>query len=210
MKVAILSESSADEAAIRILVGAILGRETEEVALTPLRSRGWPAVIRVLPAILPRLHYHTNAEALVVVADSDDSPVHQSGHDIIGQRETNCRLCQLRGEVESQKARLAPVSGRGVIKTALGLAVPAIEAWYRCGLDPQVSEATWARKLTSERIAYTRNSLKRVVYGTERPSIQIETAKAVEAAGRLANNLPLIEKLFPSGFGAFANDVRSW
>jgi hypothetical protein len=210
MRVAVLSESPDDEASIRILLAALLGRETQEVSLSPLRSRGWPAVARILPAVLPHLHYRTDAEALVVIVDSDDSPIHQSDHVVTGALETGCRLCHLRNVVDSRKAALKPVPGRELIKTALGLAVPAIEAWYRCGLDPQVNESAWARKLASEKISYTRNSLKRDVYGTERPSIQVKTERAVDAAKRLASDIPLVESLFPAGFGAFVNDVRSW
>jgi hypothetical protein len=71
MKVVVLSESSADEAAIRVLVNGILGRETEDVPSLPLRSRGWPSVIKVLPTVIKFLYYRTDAEALVVIADSD-------------------------------------------------------------------------------------------------------------------------------------------
>jgi hypothetical protein len=84
MKVVVLSESSADEAAIRILVNGILGRETEDVSSLPLRSRGWPSVIKVLPTVIKFLHYQTDAEALVVIADSDDSPIHRSSHEQAG------------------------------------------------------------------------------------------------------------------------------
>ena len=97
------------------------------------------------------------------------------------------------------------------MKTAIGLAVPAIEAWYLCGLDPHVNEATWARKLEQgERITYTRNALKRSVYRTERPTIDIMTRHAIEAATRLASDLSEIERLFPGGFGSFVRDVRNW
>lgn len=210
MKVAILSESSADEAAIRILLENILGRKIQEVPSLPLRSRGWPSVIRVLPTVLKYLHYRTDAESLVVIVDSDDSPIHQSEHDVIGGKDSQCRLCQLRNVVSSETSRLRPVIGRSPIKTALGLAVPAIEAWYVCGLDPHVYEATWNRKLQSEPITYTRKTLKKTIYGTERPTIEIELEHAMKAANRLASNLSLLEQLFPSGFGAFAQDVRNW
>jgi hypothetical protein len=209
MKVVVLSESSADEAAIRILVNGILGRETEDVHSLPLRSRGWPSVIRVLPTVVKFLHYQTDAEALVVIADSDDSPVHRSSHDQVGNEESGCRLCQLRRVVKETK--LSVVAGRNEMKVAVGLAVPAIEAWYLCGVDPHVSEATWARKLQQgERITYTRNELKRSVYGTERPTIEIMKRHATEAATRLANDLSEIERLFPEGFGSFVKDVRNW
>jgi hypothetical protein len=210
MKVAILSESPDDAAAIRIFVAAILERETQEISLDAFQVRSYSVVINVLPAVLSHLHYRTDAEALVVVIDSDDSPVHQSSHDEAGGAVPSCRLCNLRSLVASRKANLRAVPGRGEIKTALGLAVPAIEAWYRCVRDPHVNEATWARKLASERITYTRNSLKRDVYGTERPSVEMKKAKAVEAAEKLADDIALVETLFPSGFGSFANDVRSW
>jgi hypothetical protein len=209
MKVVVLSESSADEAAIRILVNGILGRETEDVPSLPLRSRGWPSVIKVLPTVIKFLHYRTDAEALVVIADSDDSPVHRSSHGEAGREEPGCRLCQLRNAFEETK--LSAVAGRSELKIAVGLAVPAIEAWYLCGVDTHVSEATWARKLQQvERITYTRNALKKSVYGTERPTIEIMKRHATEAATRLANNLSEIERLFPEGFGSFVKDVRNW
>lgn len=209
MKVVVLSESSADEAAIRILVNGILGRETEDVPSLPLRSRGWPSVIRVLPTVIKFLHYQTDAEALVVIADSDDSPVHRSSHDQVGKEEAGCRLCQLRKVVKETK--LCAVAGRNEMKVAIGLAVPAIEAWYLCGIDPHVSEAAWARKLQQgERITYTRSTLKKSVYGTERPTIEIMKRHATTAATRLVSDLSGIGRLFPEGFGSFVNDVRNW
>lgn len=211
MKVAVLSESSADEAAIRILLEAILGASTEALPSHPsLRVRGWPMVIRVLPTIIKWLHYQTDAEALVVIADSDDSPVHEGAHELAGGEERRCRLCQLRNVTNTEKSRLTIIQNRAPLKTAIGLAVPAIEAWYLCGLNPHVNEATWARKLQSEKITFTRSLLKKQVYGTDRPTIEMETQHAVKAATRLANDLALIEQLFPVGFGSFAQEARNW
>lgn len=73
MKVAILSESDADEAGIRVLVDAALGIAPHPLELRP-RSRGWPAVKEVLPAVMRQLHYRTDALRLVVVADGNHSP----------------------------------------------------------------------------------------------------------------------------------------
>jgi len=211
MKVAVFSESSADEAAIRILLEAILGASTESIPSHPsLRVRGWPMVIRVLPAIIKWLHYQTDAEALVVIADSDDSPVHERAHELAGGEDRRCRLCQLRRVTSEEKSKLTSVPNRASLKTAIGLAVPAIEAWYLCGLNPHVNEATWVRKLQSEKITFTRSLLKKQVYGTDRPTITLETHHAVEAAARLTTDLTLIEQLFPVGFGSFAREVRSW
>ncbi|MBA3439330.1 MAG: hypothetical protein H0T92_05620 [Pyrinomonadaceae bacterium] len=210
MKIAVLGESPEDEAAIKILVDGVLGYETQLVDLPPLRTRGW-TVINLLPAIIKKLHYQTDAEALVVVWDSDDSPVHQSSHDEASGEGARCRLCQTRSVINLEKSRLRAVPGRSVIKTAVGLAVPAIEAWYRCGLDPHVSEATWIRKLQyGEAGIYTRKSLKNDVYGNDRPSSPIKTLYANQSASRLVRDLTLLEQLFPNGFGPFARDLRSW
>lgn len=209
MRVAVLSESSADEAAIRILLNGILGEQTQDAPPLPLRSRGWPYVLRVLPTIIKFLHYRTDAEALAVIVDSDDSLIHQDSHErSVGH--SDCRLCELRRVSALEMDRLTAVPNRNTLKVALGLAVPAIEAWYLCGLDTQVNEATWARGLLSERISYARNTLKKSIYGTERPTIEIETRHAIEAATRLVADLTLIEQLFPVGFGSFARDVRAW
>lgn len=210
MKVAILSESSADEAAIRILVDGILGVKTETVAPRRVRNRGW-TVINLLPAIIKDLYFRSDAEALAFVIDSDDSPVHQPSHDIAGGEDSECRLCRARSIVELEQNRLPILPGRGRLNVAIGLAVPSIEAWYRCGIDPQVSEATWSRRLQSSGAGvYTRRTLKRDVYGTERPPLALETTHAVQAARRLADDLTSLEQLFPAGFGSLVRDVRSW
>lgn len=210
MKVAVLSESPADEAAVRILVDAILGRQTQPVGIFPLKARGWSATFAVLPTVLKHIHYRTDAEALVVVVDSDDSPVHLPTHEQPGGVVQECRLCRLRQVVDQEQKQLRPVSNRPSIKTALGVAVPAIEAWYRCGVDPHVTEAAWILALQSRSYPYTRNSLKQDVYGMERPLLALETRRATEEAQRLLQSLALLESLFPAGFGSLAREVRGW
>lgn len=210
MKIGIFSESPADEAAIKILVEGILGEKIEIVSSERLRPGGWSHLLQLLPATLKHLHYRTDAEALVVVIDSDDTPVHQRTHDQPGARDSRCRLCQAREILDLEKSRLTPIPGRGPIKMAVGLAVPAIEAWFLCLQDTHVNEAAWARKLESEKITYTKNSLKEALYGTKRPSIEMETAALIDAANRLVADLDMLERLFPEGFGALARDVRSW
>src|SRR2546423_11572398 len=80
MKIAIVSESPADEAAIQILVDAIVGSESE---LFPFRTRpnGWTRIFDLLPNIIRHLHYGTEVEALVVVMDSDESIIHNNAQD---------------------------------------------------------------------------------------------------------------------------------
>ncbi len=160
MKVAVFGESDLDETALRILIEAILGKQTHAIAFRP-RARGWPAVCNDLPAVLKRLHYHTEAEAIVIVADSDDSPLHQATHEQAGKTEGECRFCSLREKMKLTFSQLNPVGGRVTIKAAVGIAVPAIEAWYLCGVDPRASEAAWLQGGQSMRGASFRKELKR-------------------------------------------------
>lgn len=212
MKVAVLSESPADEAAIRILVEGVLGRETELPPMPPIRSRGHDAVIASLPTVLKHLHYRTDAEALIVVMDSDYSPVHQESHDQPARVDEKCRLCRLRMMITREKTLLAARQPYAPIKIALGLAVPQIEAWYRCGIDPHVSEAAWIQALQYKKYPYEGRRLKRDVYGMERPTPGLAMSVPTEQARRIVDTgeLPRLEQLFPGGFGALASDVRSW
>ena len=100
------------------------------------------------------------------------------------------------------------VHGKAGFLVAVGLAVPAIEAWYLCGVDHHVTEATWINaRLQGVSPPYSRLSLKEAVYGSTRnPTI----SKAEEAATRLCGTLPLLEQDFPVGFGMFASEVRGW
>lgn len=206
MKIAVVSESPADEAAIKILVDAIVGEETELVSATRLRPGGWPHVLSLLPSIVKALHYQTDADGMAVVVDSDNSPVHVLSH----QSDPECRVCLLPVCVGTSLLRVSPVANRAALRTAIGLAVPAIEAWYRCGLDPHVNEARWIGKLSGEKINYTKQSLKVDVYGSSQPGLEAETTDAVLAARRLADHIDQLEQLFPGGFGCFLADVRNW
>lgn len=92
-----LSESAADDAAVRVLAEAILGQSLQAVLPAGLRTRGgWPAVLQILPTILKHLHYRTDAEGLVVVVDSDKSPLHRLPVEPLEARGCECRRCQLR------------------------------------------------------------------------------------------------------------------
>ena len=210
MKVAVLSESPADEAAIRILIDGIIGRQTQLADMPPIRARGVSGVFTILPTVLKHLHYRTDADALVVVVDSDRTPVHKPEHEQSGGADEGCRLCKTRQTIDSVLAQLRPVQGRPQIKIAVGIAVPAVEAWYRCGLDPHVTEAAWIAGLPSGPFPYTTRSLKEDVYETSRPSLELETHRATKEARRLVQDLQLLEQCFSTGFGVLAREVRSW
>lgn len=211
MKLAVLSESAADEAAIQILIGGIRAEQIETaVPSFPLRTRGWPSVVQILPSVIKHLHYRTDAEAFAVVVDSNHSPVHQPTHDLELRAAERCRLCQLRGIVRGVQGNLTPVTSRSPMKIAVGVAVPAIEAWYRVGRDPNINEAALIERLNMGSSFDLKRDLKRDVYGTDRPSLEIETARARAEAERLIMNLGALEAASPNGFGILAQSVRSW
>ena len=212
MKVAILSESAADKSGIRGFVEALLGTKTESPPEGRVRARGKDAIFSRLMDVVRHLHYHTDAAALCVVVDSDLTPIHHESHRDAGQGEHNCRLCHLKSLIAQVEPYLRPREHMAPLKIALGLAVPQIEAWYLVGRDNWVGEAGWALHLRGEKIPYRREELKGKVYGTDRPSLDHETECASKEAERIVRDghLPLLEKLFPVGFGAFASDVRAW
>jgi hypothetical protein len=212
MKIALLSESPADEAAIRALVEGLLEKAVEVVAYPRLPAGGWQVAMARIRPVMVHLHYRTDAVGLVVVIDSDDAPVHRPEHDQPGGAREGCRLCQLRAAVAEVQSGLRPRQGRGPVKTALGLAVPAIEAWYLAGLDRHVTEAAWIAGQESRCPPYTRLALKTMAYGTDRPPLDIERESAIRHVQRITREakLSLLEDHFPHGFGALARDVRSW
>jgi hypothetical protein len=209
MKIAILSESPADEAALRVLVEYVLG---EPFTLVPpsLRARGWPSVEQVLSPILRHLHFNTDADGLVVVVDSDDSVVHAAEHEAPGYHHPFCRVCRLRAVFRRALKNLPPARGRDRVLRAVGLAVPAIEAWYLCGRDTSVTEAAWVAGQGIGRLPYSRRELKWRVYGTERPSLPVEIRRAVQEVTRHRGDVRRLEFDFPQGFGSLARDLRSW
>jgi len=99
-----------------------------------------------------------------------------------------------------------------LLKVAVGIAVPAIEAWYRCGHDSRVTEPAWIHALDSQSFDYTKESLKRDGYGTDRPSLGHETTRAVEEANRLVGErlIARLEQFFPAGFGSLLRDIQNW
>ena len=125
MNVEVFSESQWDEAALRVIASAILGTEIQQGSLRP-RHRGWPSVKQVLPSVLRQVHYHTDAEALLVVVDSNSTDPHVQNHDQPNSPRTKCRLCDIRAVVDMELPKLRPVHGKPELKVALGLAIPSI------------------------------------------------------------------------------------
>ena len=181
---------------------AVIGRRIQRVR-PALRARGWPNVRQVLPAVVRHLHFQTDAEVLVVVADSDDSVVHTAEHD----HHPGCRVCQLQAVFRKATKNLPPARGRDRVLRAVGVAVPAMEGWYLCGADETVTEAAWVAGQQRGWTPYRRSELKERVYGTPRPTLALETEVAVAAVRRLGSDLRRLEHDFP-GFAVLADDLR--
>ena len=201
MRVAILSESSADEAALRILVDAVLGVSTAPIEMA-LRSRGWPAVRSVLPAIIRALHYRSDAEGLVVVVDSN--------HTSLSAPETKSRMRELQAISTKIQNELSPVSGRVPLRIAIGVAAPAIEAWLLCKQFSEISEANWEKGIAQKRDPYSKLELKKRLYGVDYASLELMTEKMVQAAHSLKTELPLLKQQFQIGFGGLAQQLIEW
>lgn len=213
MKIAIFSESPTDEAALKILVEGILGEEIEIAPYPPnrLQSRG-SGVLRDV-AIVLRGVYYTEAEFLIIVRDSDDTPIHKKEHDEPNNTESKyCRYCELRKEVELALQGLTLLPEKKNFRVAIGVAVPAIEAWLLCGINLHVNEATWVDKQKERRASFydDRRRLKIELYDSHIASSDTMLERSIESASRLAENIEQLEIMFPEGFGNMANEIRNW
>jgi hypothetical protein len=208
MKIGYFCESPADQAAMAVFVEGILGEAPEPISMD-LEARSVPGLFSALDGVLRSVHFNSDAEGLVIVVDSDDSPLHDPDHDPDSTGD-ECRLCKCVKIVSHFKKHLKPRQARPELQIAVGLAVPAIEAWYLVGKDHEVGEPAWKVGLNSGRLPFTRPNLKKLVYGTDRPSIELETERAVKEARRIIPNMAAIETAFPAGFGIMAQQVRSW
>src|SRR3954464_1033381 len=120
MKVALLSESPADETALRVLVEGAMGQRPAFVS-PGFRARGWPNVAQLLPAVIRHLHFNTDTNVLVVVVDADDSVVHSEEHARPGYFHPRCRMCQLRAVFRQTTKNLPPAHGRVRVLRAVGI-----------------------------------------------------------------------------------------
>jgi hypothetical protein len=204
MKIGYYCESPADRAAMAVFTLGLLGEPPEPINMD-LDAHSVPAFFSALDGVFRGIHYNSDAEGLVIVVDSNDSELHDSAHDKAGADPGTCRLCRIRKSIAKARNQLKPRTGRPELKVAIGLAVPAIEAWYLAGKEHQVGEAAWRAAPP-----FTKLQLKMKVYRTERPSLEVETECAVKEARRIIQTIKVIDDAFPAGFGPMANEIRSW
>ena len=99
-----------------------------------------------------------------------------------------------------------------MLQVAIGVPVPAIEAWLLFGENPHVSENTWIRKQNGEKIRYDRKRLKKELYGGEHIPQDRRIEISIKAIQRIVENnlLEGLENDFPQGFGNLANEIKTW
>jgi hypothetical protein len=209
MKVGYFCESPADRAALSVFTEGILGQAPEPINMD-LEAHSVPGFFKALDGVFRGVHYNSDAEALVIVVDSDKSELHEASHDAPGSAVEKCRFCQIHKIISTAQGQLKARRGRPPLKVAIGVAVPAIEAWYLAGKDHEVGEHAWKVGVNSGRPPFTIPNLKQLVYGTDRPSLELETSRAVEEAQQIIQKIDAIETAFPIGFGLMAAEIRSW
>jgi hypothetical protein len=212
MKIAFFGESKSDDVTVKKIVERILNDEVEETDIRKrLIFRSSSHLDRNLDVVIRSIHFSSDAEFLVICSDSDDFPVHIAEHD--KKENEKCRLCSLRKAVKRSLAKLSNVPNKRMLKVAIGVPVPALEAWLLFKTNPQVSENTWIKKLAGEKgIKYDRKTLKRELYGGEHISEDKRIEISLKAVERIAENnlLDDLETAFPLGFGSLSNEVKSW
>lgn len=211
MKVAFFSESKADETVLKNFVEEISEAEIEEKDIRKnLQFRSSSHLIKNLPVVIRSVHYSSDADFLVISSDSDDTPVHIAQHETIENEQ--CHLCCLQKIVQKSLAELQDFEGKQMLKIAIGIPVPAIEAWLLFGKNLHVSENYWIRFQNGEKIRYDRKKLKVELYGGDRIPEVKRIEISLKAIQRIVENdlLEGLEENFPQGFGKMADEVRNW
>jgi hypothetical protein len=175
-----------------------------------LKARSWPKILDVILPVYRGLYYSSDADGLVVMADSDFGPVHSTEHDGPGNAVRKCHLCSLRAALDRARAINKPRPCGKPLQTAIAVAVPEICAWYRHGLDRHVNEVAWSNGLATGKYPYTIEGLKQAVLGKDPVPLEESRRVAVEHARRLAGNLDSLAAAFPNGFGSLLRDLRNW
>jgi hypothetical protein len=202
MKLAVFSESETDDLVIMRLAGALRPEGVSRVPLPRLRARGWDALLNGVGAVLKHVYFRTDADALAIVADSDNSEVHNLNH---GSANVGCRHCILTEKLDRLQQFLPPITGRARLKVAVAVATPSIEAWLLHGTPGAITEQQWIEKRKSGANAYTEiRQLKLNAYGEAGfRSGDVRIARALEHAERLAAHIELLAGGFPNSFKPF-------
>jgi hypothetical protein len=203
-EILLIGESIADERALHPLVMAGYGAACAPRSV--LQTRGAPSVLHLFRVALQVAYYQTDAVGLVVCVDANSMPMHNPAHEL-GGADPRCRVCFLRKVRADWEARRRVRPERGAMHVAIGCAAPAIEAWLRFGLDPRLNEV-WAGQLGASHRDMAKRQLKRDVYGTDDPSLDLEVSGMEREARRLVARIDDLAQAFPHPFGSMLAAIR--
>jgi hypothetical protein len=128
MKIGFYCESPADRAAMTVFVEARHGESPEPINMN-IEARSMPAFFDALGGGFRGMHYQSDAEALVIVGDADETAMHTIEHQKAGNSEEGCRLCKAHRIIAQARRQLKPRSGRRELRVAIGMAFPSVESW---------------------------------------------------------------------------------
>jgi|GEM_PF-4293239 len=209
MKVALVTESEADDELLRIILQACLGTETQ-LHDSRLRVRGWPGIRNLIPTFLKHLHYLTDVNACAILADADLSPLYPPPHD---QSHPNCRMCDIDVQICETQRHLRPRNFSSPLRIAVCLAIPAIEAWLLNIEMPEINEAWWQQSCQSKpdsAMHQRKLHLKRQLYGTDQPSNRAQITFIREHERAIIRELPRLTAAFSWGLKPFVDTVVQW
>lgn len=159
LRLAICAESSADEEAILVLARRLTRREVARWDLPTRAMRGHGDVFMLGEKVARRVAHSREVEALVLLVDNDGGRHCNLDHDRAA-RCGKCRRCRARTVIEQA----------GGLRAAAGVAVEAIETWALLAGGSATPQHQALGRNGSER-----RQLKRLVYGIETPSLELET-----------------------------------
>lgn len=211
LRVAVLAESEADGAVVYEIVAHVRQVAVQPVAVPSIRTRGWPAVRRQLPAVVRTVYYQSDADALVVLADTDATTPHDPATHTPGAPHPDCRWCMLGTELARAMSLLAPRPGRRPLGTALGAPVPALEGWLLAGRAAHASEAAWRPRgvLAASASESYKRRLKEEAYGPG-PPFQATPRTAATLIRQVLATPGALRTAYPGGYGPLEDAIRSW
>ena len=153
MNVALLAESEVDQQILEYLVSTILAQRVDVALPRKFEVMGRPGVRNTLPSFVKHTHYCTNADRIVATADADGPLDHNQ------DERCACRLCEPRGAALRGLGELQETQRQDLPTLAIGIAVPAIEAWLLVNKRPDMREANFAT--VSESMYHAKRKLKK-------------------------------------------------
>jgi hypothetical protein len=201
MKISILAESSNDAVVMVELASEILG-ESVELVEHSFQMNGWNKLPSILSAVIKKIHFHSDADGLIIQADSN--------HSSLLPGSANNRYEELSELVGKTVAGLSVPYGKPRIKVAVAIAAPALEAWLLFHRHAEISEAAWEAGLKQSQDPYSKASLKQWLYGVQRPSHDVMKSQRLAAARAVRDRIHELRTRFPNGFGKFFDELRCW